>query len=504
MDGNEIELKLAIDAQALNRVKRLPLLRQHRNGRTKVKELRSVYYDTADLRLAEAGITVRLRLDGGKPLQTVKTAGSRASGLFSRREWECPLPGEALDTAQLRATGLALLDDDAVLSALRPVFNTDIRRSVHDLAGDGWAVEMAIDVGEVRAGDKRQPISEIELELRQGSPRDLFALARTIAEAVPVRLLALSKSDRGYDLAADRGPAAVKARPAVLDDDHSVADAFRSIARNCLHHLLANQQALLENGDGEAVHQMRVALRRLRSALKIFRPLVDGPPLTPLREEMRWLLSQLGPARDSEVFLDEIVAPVVQRHAEQAGMAALHQHWSRHCADDLAAACVAVADSRFALLVLDLGAWVEAGPWSEAEIGARKLAPFARKVLKRLAAKLRKAGGKSLRPLSPPALHHVRILGKQLRYAAEFFAPLYGKAATRETLSRLGRLQDCLGEINDIAVAGPRLAACHHLGETAWAAGLVAGWHEARRPALMAEADTLWADWRKRDHFWDD
>lgn len=503
MDGNEIELKLAVAPQALARLKRLPVLREHRSGRARIKTLRSVYYDTPDHDLAAAGITVRLRHGERGIVQTVKTAGSRASGLFARKEWECGVAGDGLDLGPLRATGLEPLRDDAILGALVPIFATHIRRSVHDLAGkdrrgEDWRVEVAIDVGEVRVGPQSQPICEVELELKAGAPHHLFILAHRMAEAVPVHLLTLSKSDRGYDLAAGRAATAVKSRPVSLDRNHSVAEAFRAIARNCLHHLLANQQALLESGNGEAVHQMRVALRRLRSAFKIFRPLVAGPQLAPLREGMRWLLAQLGPARDAEVFLSEIIAPVVRHHPDQAGLTALHDYWQKQCADDLAAARAAVADSRFALLLLDLGAWVEAGDWSQAELGRQPLAPFARHVLKRLARKLRTAGGKKLSQLSPPALHQVRIRGKQLRYAAEFFAPLYGKAVTREMLPALGRLQDCLGEINDIAVAVPRLAACHHLGDAAWAAGLVAGWHEARQPELMEAAQALWADWRKR------
>lgn len=496
MDGNEVELKLAVAPQSLARLKRLPALREHRRGRARIKVLRSIYYDTPDHRLAAAGITVRLRHGMGATVQTAKTAGSRASGLFARKEWECAADGDGLNLDQLRATGLKQLDDEVVLGALAPVFATHVRRSILDLAGEDWQVEAAIDVGDVQAGDRTEPICELELELKGGQPRHLFTLARRVAEAVPVRLLALSKSDRGYDLAADRPPAAMKARPVPLDGEHSVAEAFRAIARNCLHQLLANQQALQENGNGEAVHQMRVALRRLRSALKIFRPLVAGPQLAALREEMRWLLAQLGPARDGEVFLSEIIAPVMGDNPDQPALAALHDYWRQEADDALRTARGAVADNRFVLLLLDLGAWVECGGWDDSETGRLQLAPFARSVLKRLTRKLRKAGGKHLSRLSPHDLHQVRIRGKQLRYAAEFFAPLNGKAA-RDALTRLGKLQDVLGEINDIAVALPRLATCHHLGETAWAAGVVAGWHEARRANLLAKAETLWSEWRK-------
>lgn len=499
MDGNEIELKLALPPEALPRLKRLAPLRELRTGRPAVKNLRSTYYDTPDQDLARAGITARLRHgDGGKVVQTVKTAGSRASGLFARQEWECAVAGTGLDHGQLRATGLEPFGDDTVIAALAPVFATVIRRSAYQLHGEGWQVEMAVDVGEVRAGDRSEPICEVELELKRGKARHLFALARQLARALPVRLLTQSKSDRGYDLAAGRGARAVKARPVALERDASIGEAFRAIARNCLHHLLANQQALLDTGDGEAVHQMRVALRRLRSAMKIFRPLVAGAQMEALRGEIRWLLAQLGPARDAEVFLTEIIEPAAAHHPDQAGVAELRAHWRHALAEDVAAARAAAGEPRFTLLLLDLGLWVEAGDWTATDMAVEPLRPFARAVLRRLARKLRKAGGKRLERLSPPALHLVRIRGKQMRYAAEFFAPLFGKAA-REPLALLGELQDALGALNDIAVAAPRLAACHHLGETAWAAGMVAGWHEARRPDLMAEAEALWKRWRRQE-----
>lgn len=501
MDGHEIELKLAFPPEARPRLRRLPMVHDHRSGATVNRLQQSVYFDTPDHVLARHGVTVRLRHGGGRLVQTVKTAGDRTSGLFARREWEETVAGPGLDHRLLTATGLPPLADPAVRAALVPCFVTDIRRSATQLSGPGWQVEMAVDSGDIRAGERQQPVSEVELELREGTPAHLFTLARRIAESLPVRLETQAKSDRGYALATGRGPQAVKAAALTLAPDMTLAEAFRAIARNCLHHLLANQDALLAHGDGEAVHQMRVALRRLRSALKVFRPLVAGTQLDALRPEVGWLLSRLGPARDAEVFLAEIITPVVERHPGHAGLTALRDRWRAECRDDLTAAREAVADRRFSLLLLDLGAWIEAGQWSASPIADHALAPFARRVLNRLARRLRTAGGKHLDRLSPPALHRVRIAGKQLRYGGEFFVSLYGKRA-RDTLAVLGQLQDALGEINDIAVAGPRLAACHHLGDAAWAAGLVTGWHEARRPKLLATAGALWGELHRRRKFW--
>ncbi|HTH16720.1 MAG TPA: CHAD domain-containing protein, partial [Magnetospirillum sp.] len=471
-------------------------------GRASGRSLRSTYYDTADHTLAKAGISVRLRTGAGGVLQTVKDSGQRASGLFARREWETRVSGPDLDTAQLTATGINLLADPAVVAALSPIFSTEVRRTAYQLAGPDWQVEMALDVGDVVAGERHEPIREIELELRQGDPSQLFALARRLAESLPVNLLALSKSDRGYGLARGRGPSAVKAKPVELEPKTTLGEGFQTIARNCLHHLLANEGSLLTHGDAEAVHQMRVALRRLRSALKVFRPLVDSPELAGIKAEIRWLLGRLGPARDAEVFVAEILDPVVEAHPGVDGLVALRDHFIAERDRDLAAARQGVAERRFTIMLLDLGAWVEAGTWTSHPMAREPIAPFARHVLKRLARKLRKAGGKSLHRLAPPDLHEVRIRGKQLRYAGEFFAPLWAKQKSKEYLAALSTLQDLLGEMNDIAVAGPRLAACHHLPGLAWAAGLVTGWHDARRPALMESADDLWAEFRKRKGFW--
>lgn len=507
MDNKEIELKLALSSKGLERLKTHPAVKANQSGKPKTQRLCSVYYDTPDQLLAQAGITARLRTLAADHIQTVKTAGTRASGLFSRQEWENAVAGNALDHAALRATGLPLLQDEGVLAALSPIFTTDVKRRLFRLGGDGWDVELALDQGEILAGEARETICEAELELREGPPSRLFALARELTDAIPARLLVSSKSERGYDLSAGRMAAPVKSDPVMLTAEMGVSEAFRAIARNCLHHLLANEPSLIDRNDAEAVHQMRVALRRLRSALKLFSPLVRGPQLAQIKAEIKWLLTLLGPARDTEVFLAEIIAPVASRNPGNSGFAALQDHWRDRRDRDFASAQAAVRDRRFTGLLLDLGAWVEAGDWcndpdlSQA-LATEPLAPFAGKLLDKQERRMRKAGGKSLAKLTPAHLHEVRIEGKQLRYAGEFFAPLYGKKDTKAFLSILADLQNLLGEINDIAVAAPRLSGCHHLDGQAWAAGVVAGWHEARRPKLLAEAGKAWSDLRKQKRFW--
>lgn len=502
MGGQEVELKLAIPPDSLPRLKRHPTVTRHRQNRPTSKRLHAIYYDTPDRLLATAGISVRVRACGRMWTQTVKTAGNRVSGLFSRQEWEAPVAKGDLDLTLLRQTGLDLLQDDAVLATLTPVFATSVVRTVYVLEDDQWQVELALDLGEITAGDRTERICEAELELRKGLPGDVFALARSLTQVVPARLLTRSKADRGNDLARGAIPTPVKASPVKLTSDMAVGEAFRAIARNCLHHLLANERALVERDDPEAIHQMRVALRRLRSAVKIFRKAIDAGSLRHAKEDVRWLLGLLGPARDAEVFLAEIIDPVVELRPNHTALSTLRTIWRDRRVADQAAARHAVVAPRFTALMLDLGAWIESDrPVAPPENGA-SLTAFSQATLRQLFRRMRKDAGEDLAALPHDDLHQVRIMGKQLRYAGEFFMSLYPQPQTREFLNELGQLQDVLGEINDIAVAIPRLATAHGDAGTAWAAGLVAGWHEARRPALIAQAQKIWKSLGRRSPFW--
>ena len=507
MAGDDIELKLRLEPRDMARLRRHPLLQQLRTGTTRTTRFSSVYWDTPELTLARAGVVVRVRSSGRRRTLTVKTAGSRGAGLVARREWEWPIDGDLPDSAQLRTTGLAVLRPLETLARLEPVFSTELRRTRYLLGGDCWEVALSLDQGEVGTGDAREPVCEAELELTAGARRHLFAVAHRIAAAVPARLAVLAKSDRGYQLVAGAPPPSpLKARPIALNDQLGVGDAFQAIARNCLDQLLANERCLLETRDPEAIHQMRVALRRLRSAVRVFRSAVDGPQLAAARVEIGWLLDHLGPARDDHVFLAEIVEPVMSAHPDTVPLAALRAQWLAEHDANTASALAAVADRRFTTLLLTVAEWIEAGDWRDDPQRRARLIepilPFARRVLSKRDKRLRAAGGDDLTALPGVELHQTRILGKQLRYAGEFFAPLFPAKATAAFLSVLSELQDQLGQINDIEVAGSRLAGDGRHGARAWAAGLVAGWHAGRRPQLLAKAAKSWDRYREARRFW--
>ncbi len=503
-----IELKLRLAPAEMAALKDGGVQSPWRAAAPATIRISSVYWDTPDLALAAAGIVLRIRAIGHSRLQTVQTANSREGAVHSRREWAWPIADDTPDTGVLRATGLPIFAKRATGAALRPVFSTSVLRTLHHLKGGDWDIDLSLDQGDAGIGDRHKPLCEAELELTRGAPRHVFALAAKLVEAAPnARVLTLSKADRVHLLAADTPPLPVKAKPTRIVATMTVTGAFQAIARNCLDHLVANERCLLTTRDAEAIHQMRVALRRLRSAIKVFRRLVTGPDLDRLKGEMGWILGVLGPARDDHVFLSEIIEPVVSAHPETAPLTALKAEWMTERERNAAAALAAIAEPRFTRLLLALAAWVEDGVWlSDTDRPGRDdaIGPFAARVLSRRDLRLRKMGGRDLSILAPAELHSVRIFGKQLRYAAEFFAPLYPAKTTRPFLDLLGELQDGLGQLNDIAVAGTRLTMGQSGDGLAWAAGLVAGWHAGRRPGLLAEAGRLWKRYRKIHRFWDD
>lgn len=530
----EVELKLLVAPEHLDLVRDLGWVRDLCRGRPVGRRLVSTYFDTIDGTLLRRGVALRVRRQGRKRVQTIKADQRDSAGLFCRLEWESAVAGDLPDLAAARAAGLGdLLEGVAVADAdgetdgtigtadlgaggLHPVCATDIHRTEMRLTGEDWAVTMALDRGTVSADGREEAIAEIELELTRGTPGTVYALAERLAEAAPMRLGRMSKAERALALA--RGapsPQPVKAEVPTLSKDTSVGAAFQAIGRACLAQMAANEPALLETQDPEAVHQMRVSVRRLRSAMTTFGDIVRGPGLDTAKAELRWLMSLLGPARDTDVFLADILDPVIARVPDDQGLARLRALFTDRRAAHYREALAGVGDARFTRLLLRLGTWIEAGDWladpERADARAAPLVGFARATLERRRRKVWKAG-RRFDHLTPEARHELRILIKKLRYTAEFFAGSFGAKAARPLLKDLARLQDQLGALNDVAVAGALLhdtLAEHRAGATgaedaerAWGAGLVTGWHRRDAADALDEAGRTWARLRKRRVFW--
>ncbi len=295
----EVELKLAIPMDARDALARPQVLGEP----AKVEPLLATYFDTTSRVLAKNGVSLRIRREGEALIQTIKSDGSSSSGLFSRSEQErvadsmVPSLGDTPQVAELLAGKSA---------KLRPLFTIEVERTSWLIDEGECAIEVVHDLGSARAGDRQSDFGEIELELRSGTIACLFALATRLDRTVPIRLGVLTKADRGWMLLKSE-PQSFKAEKLQLDPGILASAAFQRICQSCIRQFRLNEDLLLKTQGSEALHQARVAIRRLRSAFTAFRELVAGDArAADLKVELRWLASELGAARDIDVLLEMV------------------------------------------------------------------------------------------------------------------------------------------------------------------------------------------------------
>ena len=479
--SEEIELKLEADPDALAALEASGLL----PGEPAIVRQRAVYFDTPDHGLARAGLALRIRHAGGRRVQTVKAGSGASAGLFARAEWERAVDS---DTPILDDT-LPVRPLIEAAGTIGPVFEVRVERRRWIVQQDGASVELVIDRGEVAAGNRTSPICEIELELMAGQPAALFALARRIDSTAPVRLGVQSKAERGYLLLEGAPAKAFKAEPVALAGDVSAAQAFQQIVQACVRQFRLNEAALPERR-AATLHQARVALRRMRAAFAIFKPVIDGPEARRLKTDLRWLAAECAPARDLDVLLERAAAHALRDRIAPA----------RETAYDRAQAALASARAR--ALLLDLAEWSATGAWLEAAAAKPEpAADFAVAALDRLWRTVEK-GGRKLARADDEARHAFRKTAKKLRYAAEFLGPLFGRERQRRRyrkfLRRLGALLDTLGALNDLATA-PRIVQELGLSGDPRAAALLA---DGEKAALLAAATEARAALLDSKRFW--
>lgn len=467
----ELELKLELSRGGADALAASDLL-----GRARARaEQCSIYFDTPDQALFHSGLSLRIRRSGRERIQTVKSGDAKAAGLFTRPEWEQPVSDDkpVLDD---RTPIASLLQGD--VDTIAPAFEIQAERRTWRLNEDGARIELVIDRGEVRALQRVMPLCEVELELKAGSPASLFALARGIDAVAPARLGVQSKAERGYRLLGPAKPAH-KAEPVALDAAMTAAEAFQAIAQSCLRHYRLNEAILLERRGAEALHQARVAIRRLRSGVSIFKAMLTDRQGERLKHGLRNLGVTLGEARN----LDVLIA--------QAEAGSLHDRLTH--ARDTAYSAVekALASVHTRALMLDLAEWLAIGDWLESP-GTRALRDmparaFAEAALARFRRKV-KTHGRQLETLQDEARHELRKDAKKLRYATAFFAPLFdGKAEKRrhgKFVAALEDLQDQLGALND-QVTASQLLRRHRATGHRDAKRLLA---KARKPKLLDAA----------------
>ena len=434
----EIELKLEVNPDDLPLVRQYPLLA--RAPSRSVHQI-TVYYDTPETKLKKHGLTLRVRSAGGKFVQTVK-ASSDTVGLVSREEIECEVPSLKPDLSLLEPHPLHALLPKGKDGQLVPMIVSDVDRTSWQLKENGEHIQVDLDHGTISAGEHRGEFAELEFELRDGPAASLIIAARRFVDHVPARLGVLTKAERGSLIAEGALGKVAKAGHVHVTDSMDVAEAFAIIVHACIKHYRLNEPVVLEQRIPAALHQARVAMRRLRSALTLFRPAIEDVEFQHLRNELRWFTGELGDARNLDVYLE--------RDLDAATRAELMTRRER--AYD--AVFDAMNSHRFRRLLIDLVGWTAIGAWRTGKLASRPVSSFAGRRLDRLWNAITTLGA-DLEHLDEETRHRVRIEGKKLRYAIEFLRGVYPEARPEEKrlAAALEQLQESLGKLNDMATA---------------------------------------------------
>lgn len=447
----ELKLRLSQDAGAV--LERAPAF-----AGTAVEQRRQTtqYFDTPELALAANGFTLRIRNSGKLRVQTLKTTASEPGSASRRGEWEWEVEGTEPALDRLAETPAAAVVPD-LARRLRPVFLTEIERRARRVRIDaGTEIEAAHDRGRIVADDADEPVDELELELKQGAPGALYRLAIALHATVPMRLAPESKAARGYRLRTGRAPQAVHAPKLRLRRKVRANDALRAIVGGGIGGILANVAAA-EAGEPEGIHQLRVGLRRLRSALVLFAPMLEPNATRLFTDELRRLGRVFGARRDRDVFCLETL-PALVENGPAGWIGPLRTLAER----DREAAQLPVREALHSpgltSLALGLAAWCEDGVMEPGLLGdkrwGKRLDAVAPGLLDRLA---RKVAKRAQRIDRPERLHDLRKSLKKLHYATDFVGSLYGRKAVKRYRNRCQALQELLGTINDARVT-PRLA----------------------------------------------
>lgn len=467
----EVELKLALptsDPSSLaKRLGQTPALARRKPTHL---HLHNVYYDTPEQFLRQARVALRTRRIGSdaKPQwrQTLKIGGRGDSALSQRGEWEVPVPGAKLSFKALKATPWSAIDPDGtVLAALTPNFVTTFERTSWRVRRrDGSVVEVALDLGQIVAGNQSTPLCELELELLAGPPTALFDIAQQIARTIAVLPLNTSKAERGYALAQDTPDLPLRAQPQGLTSDLSWSEAAGRVLREMFCQFTTNLNALRSSDDPEVVHQARVAWRRFRAACRLFKPAL-APGAMPSWQALQALLTCLGELRDLDVARTETLPPLADAYA--AGNEQRTRSWQAMTQALLHACNLQRKTVRYALQEPAVGAsllattqWLEGlsapqGP-GELKVDPKvSLRRWARGRILRLHDQLQHALKDSG---NPDGEHRARIFAKRMRYGIEALAPLLPKKRGQRWYQQATRLQTSIGTRRDLIQASALVA----------------------------------------------
>ena len=485
----EIELKLQLSPKTAKKLASHPSLA---NIPAQKVRLLNTYYDTPNLDLHSKRIAVRFRKKGEQWLLTVKSAKPASGGLAMRSEWETAATPGHFDFSHVDVDAMREFLEHAS-DEFEPIFTTDFRRQIWHVPFGESLIELAVDRGTIESCGKGTPICEIELELLSGKIEDIFGLTRKLQQQYDLRPAIASKAERGYNLYLDEPLLPFKAKAATINAEMQPVEAFRSIALSCLEHFQRNEKGLRDTADAEFVHQARVALRRLRSAIKLFAPVLPPDFVTAYGQTWQTLAGALGDARNWDVFLEETLPPIQASFPENRDLRHLRNVARRRAKADRRAVNRLLAVKEYPRLMVEFTSAI----YALSDTLPMPLKDFAKEQISNHARRAKKLAINHA-TLSQEDRHRMRISFKKLRYTLEFFAPLLRQKRLQPYLAALSQLQDELGLINDHVTA----EALFKETLAKRPSGPIQGWVAGRHALLVNALPESLQNWLVQRPFW--
>jgi len=488
-----LTLEAALPPAVADSVWRAPGIGMRRIGRPRSAPCGLTWADTADGLLAAQGMTLEQPRQGRHRLMRIMPPPQIA--------WRPGSPPEMLEIL-----GTSDVPAEAGGQSLIPVASFGGTTTRLSLTED---VKAVLVKGLLRTPSTEAPVARLSLT---GPQAAVLATMRALAEDLPLLPPRAALAEEARALARSQAPAPRRLGAPLLDPALGTEDALVLALGHLTEVLLWHAPAAEAGRTPEGVHQMRVAMRRLRSVLRVFRPACDGPSLRGFDARLRQLASLLGPARDWDVWLGGLGAEIEAALPEEPRIAALLRAARQTRDAAYAALRPALQGPALRRIAWEAVALAEIRPWraeGDADAAARRDAPIEAFAAGVLAKRWRRieAAGEDIRGLPDAEFHALRIEAKRMRYAAELFAPLWSRKRVRRFLDRLAEVQEAFGLANDAVVAHGLMAhladrAGRENAEIAWAGGVAEGWALARARRARAKASTAWDELLQGEVYW--
>lgn len=492
----ETELKLrAIDGgdwEKLVESERLQGL--DRVGDWQEDTLEARYFDTADHRLRKAGLAYRVRREQGQWMATVKLHGSCAGGLHQRQEYNLAAADETPDVSVFAGLEIGeLLRTTVGEEPLIPVFATIFCRRTLLVNWQDSQVEIALDQGQILAGDNSEPILEIELELKHGPTAAVLSLGAELAEILPLTAEPKSKYYRGLLLAGLMEDEPAPDARCLLSGAEPAEQALEQLLSAAVSNVFGSQQAFLDNRQQpKALQQLRINLRRLRALLSFARPFLAEEEAAAWKQELGSWGRTLGSLRDVDVLAGHWRRMLLSPFGGMGGSRSrLEEQLAALRLQQAEAVCAGLTEGKLTVVLLRFWAWTANHPWQVEP--ARSIGSYAGYRLGKWLEDLLETS-KTIDWEDRRESHQVRIQMKKIRYVLESLSFLESGRTSR-LIRHFKALQDCLGVLMDYEVCSQQL---HNILKPASAkavyrdAGLLKGWLARGAATAQTEISSLW------------